>query len=441
MLQKVIPVPAAQRFFDPARASARLLGWFGMSLLMVAAPLAGVLSRRALFIILPIGAGLLAAAFLIAVSGIGLRAFRDALRQPVGLAAGFLFVWAGLSLAWTPFPGEVAPGYVASLATAVFAALIIAHMPERRAMPALNLLPAGLTVTALATLGMALFGPATFRGGSEFDPSLLERSVLTLVVLVWPALGALATFARWRLAMALALLVVATISLAHAQLGMAIFAIGAVTFAFAVADPPRTASRAAIVFAALILAAPLIPFVLAPIATAIPGVGRSTIAAMTDWRDLVVGDGPRLITGHGLGTAAQGVAGGWLPPHTPRTTLFEIWYELGLLGATSLTGTFALGFLVAGRAASHAAPPLLAGMVVTFSIAVFGLGTAQLWFVALASLQAVAFGLLCRSSRSGPRVPAARVEPFGDPLRAPPGPASGSLSRPTTPAPATLPHM
>lgn len=400
MFQKAISAPTAPKLFDPAKGAARLLGWFGMSVLMIAAPLAGVLSRRSLFILLPIGAGLLVAAFLIAVSGSGLRAFRNALLEPIGLAVGFLCVWAAVSLLWTPFPGDIAADLAASLATLAFAALIIAHMPEGRAFRALYLLPAGLAVTALATLGMALFGPASFRGGSEFDPSLLERSVLTLVVLVWPALGALAAFERWYLAMALAVLVVATLAATGAPLAMAVFALGAVTFAASVDGAPRVALGAAAVFGGLLVIAPALPFGLAPLAAVIPPVGKSTVAAMGDWRNLIELDGVRLLTGHGLGTATQGVSGGWLPSHTPRTLLFEVWYELGVLGALAIAAALALGFVAAGRAATHAAPALLAGMVATFAIAMFGVATAQVWFVTLASLQAVAFGLLCRSSRS-----------------------------------------
>ena len=43
------------RRFDPATDAARLLGWLGFAILMVGAPLAGVVSRRALFVLLPIG--------------------------------------------------------------------------------------------------------------------------------------------------------------------------------------------------------------------------------------------------------------------------------------------------------------------------------------------------------------------------------------------------
>lgn len=401
MLQKVDPVPPVSRLHDPAKDAARLLGWFGLTVLMVAAPLVGVLSRRALFILLPVGAGILFAAFLVAVSSDGLRTLRDALRQPIGLAASFLGLWTGLSLVWTPYPREAVPRYAATLATALIATVIIAHLPERRARPTLYLLPGGVAVTAALTLGMSLFGPASFRGGTEFDPSLLERSILTLTVLVWPALGALVAFGRWTWAMALAVFVATAVTLASAPLAMAVFALGATTFALAATDARRTSRVAAIVFAGLVVAAPALPFLLAPVAESISMVGKSTVAAMNDWRDLVFGDGPRLITGHGLDTARHGVMFGFLPSHAPRSILFEVWYEQGILGALALAAIIALGFRAAGNATAFFAPALMAGLVATLAIAVFGVATGQLWFVTLASLQAVAFGLLGRSSRGG----------------------------------------
>ena len=402
MPPKVSSLPSVLRKIpDPARDAARLLGWIGLAVLMVGAPLVGVLSRRALFVLLPVGAGVMVAAFLLSVSNDGLRALREAFREPIGLGALFLVSWSALSLVWTPFPSLAAPRFLETVTIALFALLIIAHMPERRARPTLYLLPAGLAVTGLATLGMALFGPASFRGGTEFDPSLLERSILTLLVLVWPALGALCAFGRWRLAMALAALVAGVATAAVASIAMAVFALGAVSFALAVTDARRAALGAAIVFGGIVLLAPVLPFALAPLAKAIPMVGHSTIAAMEDWRGIITDAPVRLLTGHGLDTARQGVDLAILPGHTPRSILFEIWHELGLLGAAAAALVFALGLMAASNAAPLVAPALLAGIVTTLAIAIFGVATAQVWFVALASLQAVAFGLLCRSSRGG----------------------------------------
>ncbi len=410
-LEKPLPL-APRRLDDHARDAAVLLGWFGMTILMVGAPLVGVLSRRALFVLLPVGAGILFAAFLVSVSlsGSGLRALGGAVLTPLGGAVLFFAGWMGLSLVWTPFPGAAGPRYGVTLSVALIAAFIIASIPERRSRPALYLLPGGLVVTAVLTLGMALFGPSSFRGGSEFDSSLLERSVLTLLLLVWPALGALGLLGRWTLAIVLACVVALVIVATFAQIALAAFAIAAFVFACAATAPRRVARIAAAAFGALILLAPLLPFALAPLASSVIAVGSSTVAAMGDWRSLVGGDGLQLVTGHGFDTARRGVVYGYLPAHTPRTVLFEIWYELGVLGAIGLAIVVALGFVAAGRASLAVAPALLAGLAATLTVAVFGIATAQLWYITTIGLDAVAFGLLCRSSPLLPR-PLARGVP------------------------------
>ena len=409
MSQKVVAVPPpAPRLFDPAKDAAWLLGWFGMTILMIGAPLLSVVSRRALFVFLPIGASVLLAAVLITVSKEGVGALREALRQPIGLVTLFLLGWMGLSIVWTPFPSVAMPHYAATLVIIGLATLVVALLPERRARPTLYLLPAGVAVTAALVLAMVFLGPPSFRGGSEFDRSLLERSVLTLVVLVWPALGALGAFHRWMIAVGLAILVADVVIVAQAPLAMATFAFGAVAFAAAGSEPRRIARLAAAVFSGLVVVAPLLPFALAPLASTIPMVGRSTVAAMHDWRDLIAGDPLRLITGHGLDLARYGVYVGFLPSHTPRSILFEVWYDFGLLGAAAFATVFALAFGAAANAATVVAPALIAGLVATLSLAIFGVATAELWFVTLASLQAIAFGLLARSSR-GDRPAAARL--------------------------------
>lgn len=401
MLRKSAPGSSfASRLYDPAKDAARLLGWFGLTVLMIGAPVVGVVSRRALLVLLPVGIAILAAGYILSVSRIGLRALRAAFATPIGLSGLFLGGWTVLSVAWTPFPELALPRLAATAATVLAAAVIIAHLPERRARPYLYLLPFGVALTAIATTGLALLGPASFRGGTEFDPSLLESSILTLVVLLWPAIGALAAFARWRIAAALATLVAASLIAAEARIAMAVFAAAALTFRVGAGDARRLGKILAIAFAGLVVLAPLLPFALTPLLASLPPVGASTVAAMTDWRGLVAEDIPRLLTGHGLNEARLGVTIGFLPPHTPRTILFEVWYDLGLLGAMTMAALFAFGLRAAGGAAPHVAPPLLGGIVATLAIAIFGVATAELWFVTLVSLQAIAYGLVARSSRS-----------------------------------------
>jgi hypothetical protein len=228
-------------------------------------------------------------------------------------------------------------------------------------------------------------------------------------------LGALSVFARWTLATALVSLVALVIVLSSAQIALAAFALAALTFAAAAGDAKRVAKFAAATAGVLILVAPLLPFVLAPLALSTGMTGRSTVAAMTDWRDLVTADGWRLITGHGFDTARRGVVYGYLPGHTPRTILFEIWYELGVLGAAGLAAIFVLGLTAAGNTAANVAPALLAGIAATGTIVIAGVATGQLWFLTMTGLEAVAFGLLARSSRSGQRPVATTLAAASEP--------------------------
>ena len=413
---------------DPARDAARLLGWSGLTILMVGAPLLSVVSRRALLVLLPIGACVLLAAVLVTISREGLGTLRAAARRPVGIAALLLAGWMGFSIVWTPFPAVAIPHYAATLVLAALATLVTAYLPEGRARPTLYLLPAGVAATALSILAMVFFGPADYRGGSEFDPSLLERSVLTIVVLAWPALGALAAFGRWLLAIALAVLVADVVILAQTPLAMAAFALGALAFAATGGAPRRIALVAAVVFAGLVVIAPLLPFGLAPLSAKIATVGRSTVAAMADWRSLVAEDPVRLITGHGLDLARYGVFIGYLPAHTPRSILFELWYDLGLLGAGAFAAIIVFGLRAAASTGPNVAPALVGGIVATLSIATLGIATAELWFVTLAGLQAIAFGLLTRSSR-GDRPAVASLEAMPDPVADGPGTAVAVASR------------
>ncbi|MBH9582183.1 hypothetical protein, partial [Staphylococcus felis] len=88
---------------------ARLLGYAGVTILMVGAPVLSVVSRRALFVLLPVGACVLLAALAITLTRDGLVTLRDLVRQPIALAALGLVGWMGLSIVWTPYPGVALP--------------------------------------------------------------------------------------------------------------------------------------------------------------------------------------------------------------------------------------------------------------------------------------------------------------------------------------------
>lgn len=118
------------------------------------------------------------------------------------------------------------------------------------------------------------------------------------------------------------------------------------------------------------------------------------LAPLATWLAVVKADGFRLITGHGLDSALRGVAAGYLPANAPRSILFELWYDLGVVGAAAGAALMLRAFRALGEVNPNAAPFLVAGLVGGVVIAVLGLSTAQLAWVTLLSAAGVLFTAL-----------------------------------------------
>jgi hypothetical protein len=185
-------------------------------------------------------------------------------------------------------------------------------------------------------------------------------------------------------------------------------AIGALTFAGAMSQPVWTARIAAGIFAFLFAAAPAWVWIVKLVVKA-TGVLQNTASSLLVWADLITNDGLRLITGHGLVMAAAGISGGFLPPGTPTSLVFEIWYDLGLVGAWAFAALILFTFSAACRMPANVAPALIAGLVAGLTIAVFGLATEQIWWVTLVAIDALAFASLVKGSHRGKRLLAQTV--------------------------------
>jgi hypothetical protein len=312
------------------------------------------------------------------------------------MTALFLTFWAGLSLLWTPFLEQAGQRFTQIVGTTFLVALVAAYLPTRTKAFDLYLLPLGAALSAIAMLVLAWRGPDWFLGASEFDESLFHRSMITLIVLVWPALGALSLREHWIFAAGLAVLAAAVALAGFAQIGLA--AMGAAAFAFALAmpEPGRFARGLGFFFAGLVLLAPALPLAYGAILRLSghePGLASQS---MLIWRDLVVQEWPRLITGHGFDTANRGVSLGYLPDLTPRSLLFVIWYDLGIIGAAAFAFLTARVFMLAGRIPSAVAPASLAGIVAVLTLSIFGVATAQIWWVTLIDCAVIAFVVLIK---------------------------------------------
>ncbi|WP_166140933.1 hypothetical protein [Methylosinus sp. RM1] len=395
---------------DPAAEAARLLARLSIMLLFIISQLAPIVTRQTIYILLPIGAALLLLSASLAPQTRRLREIAALALTPTALAAFFFVGWTGLSLAWTPFGAGPAERYAKSAATLALVAAACALLPTRTKTSNLNLLPIGTGAAAAALAAVAFLSASGGDQPADLDSNALQRAGLGLALAIWPALGALALRGRWVSAAIVALVSVAACLLARAPNVLPALLVGALVLALSFGKARRAGSLLAIVSAALILLAPLAPILLhfaAPerlpaFAAPLENWGLET------WGRIIANDGPRLLIGHGFGAAVFGVAGHYLYPDTPRSLLFQVWFDLGILGALGLAAVVARAFYVIGRTRPVLAPFLLGGLATGLTICVLGPAAEQLWWLTLAGLDAIAFALVLKGQF---RTRRPRVEP------------------------------
>jgi hypothetical protein len=394
----------------PAADASKLLIRLGLGLLMVALPCASVVSRGAIYVLSPVGAILILLGALIGAPDHGPRQLRKAIVSPTGATALFLALWAGASLLWTPFFAEAGERFLQIVGTTFLAALVAAYLPDKTKTFDFYLLPAGLALAALAMLALAFMSPAWFWHSSEFDETLFERSVITLIVLVWPALGALSLREHWIFAAALAVLVAGVAMAGFAQIGLAAMGAGAFTFAIAMSEPVRTARILSSICAPLIFLAPALALLYGRLSSLTGFEGGPISLSLRIWSDMITAQWPRLITGHGFDMANRSLSLGYLPPSTPRSLLFVIWYDLGLVGAIAFSILTARVFLLANKIPPLVAPAVLAGLVAILTLAFFGVANVQIWWVTLLDCAVIAFALLIKGIYRTQRPAAPTIE-------------------------------
>lgn len=369
------PVPA-----DPAADAALLLRRLGFAILMIALPVAALFARRALVVLAPVGIALLVIAA--ALDGTARPAGRGAARlalSPGGAAGAILILWCVLSLIWTPFRADAAErlfNIVGTLAMAVAGTLAL---PDRMRSANLYLLPIGI---GAATLAAAWLGAAALRGGLTDDAAMqnFERGLVVVVLLVWPSLAWLRSRERDLAALLLAVAVAVAVVIAPFPMPLAGLVAGAFVFALTSARPRLGVRLTALLMAALVALAPLLPFLVRPAAALLLGPADPIVGILDVWRAVVLDEPARLVTGHGFETALRGRSVGLLPGNAPRTLLFEVWYDLGLVGAASGAAALYLAVTAAGRDHPPLVPGVMASFASAFALACLGIGTAQMWW-------------------------------------------------------------
>ncbi|MGO4570470.1 peptide ABC transporter permease [Microvirga sp. 2TAF3] len=361
---------------DPSADAAAMLRRVGFAILFFAIPVAALLTRRAVVVLAPLAIMLLIIASLL--DG-GAKAPLDKLFSIVtsagGLAGAILLLWTTLSLIWTPFVTEASERLLNIIGMALLALAGYLALPDRMRSANLYILPVGVGLTALLGMFIAFQG----AGHLDQDGQSLERGMIVLALLLWPAVTWL--HSRGRNLEALLLVVVVALGALLAADGLSLqgLAVGALIFVVTAVSPAFGTRLTALVMAGLLLLAPVLPFLLKPVAVLL-GPDSPIAASLDVWRNVVLGEPLRLITGHGLETALRGRFFSLLPVNAPYTILFEIWYELGLVGAVA--GAFLLysAAMRSGEQRPALDPGIMAAFATAYTLGCLGVGTAQLWW-------------------------------------------------------------
>lgn len=382
------PIPSS---IDPALDAAALLRRVGFFGLFVVVPVAAQVARRATVVLVPIAVVLLILASAIdgkfrPIRPIALRL----LRSPAFLAGLLVLLWSSLSLIWTPFLGPATERLLNLGATILLTLAGYLAMPDRMRSANLYLLPVGVTAAAILAIILGSFGDGLLRLPSD-DDGPLDRGLILLALVVWPALAWLRSRNRDMEALATFGLVAGALLLAPDVTPSLALGIGLLAFAIASRRLDRGTRLVAVLVAGLLVAAPLLPFVARPLGVAVAGPLAPTVLTIKAWQKVVTTEPVRLVTGHGFETARRGRIVGLVPPNAPTTVLFELWYELGIVGA--LAAAFALHAAIrrSGREAPVLVPSAMGAFACAFAAACIGVGLTAMWWITTLAVVVLVF--------------------------------------------------
>jgi len=381
---------------DPALDAAALLRRIGFFGLFVVLPVLAQVARRAAVILGPIAVILLVIASAIDGRQRPVRPGLAALvRSPAFLAGLLVLAWSALSVAWTPFPSQAVERLLNVLATVGLTVLAYFALPARMRSANLYLLPLGMTAAAIVAILLGLFGDTLLQGAPD-DDNALDRGLVLLALLVWPAVAWLRSRRRDIEALAVAVLVAVALVVSPSSTQVLALAMGAFAFAATTLSPAWGVRLTAAFTAGILALAPILPFIGRPILAAVLGPVAPSVLSLKAWQKVVTTEPVRLVTGHGFETALRGRLVGLVPTNAPTTAFFEFWYELGIVGAFAAAFALYTSIRYAGRTAPVLVPGVVAAFATAYTVAGIGVGLTVMWWLTSLAITVLVFVAIAR---------------------------------------------
>ncbi len=369
---------------QPAASAARLLRRVGFFVL-AAAPLLSMASRRGFVIAVPFGSILLIMATLIESETN--KPWQSIGRMAVsicGIAGLFVLLWAGLSLIWTPFKSEAMARLANMIGLVVLVMTTVASLPVHSRASNLHVLAIGLGGAIVLANGLSIW--SLNDPHLVIDPLFTERLPLFASVLLFPCIGWLHSRQRFGGALMLLVFTGSFLILHEAYAALFSLTLGIVFYGLAVWRATWCRWLSGMMTIGLLVLAPVLPFVLRPLTKWAFGATDLNVDALRAWGRLVQREPLRLMTGHGFDVTARAKAAGLIEPTAPRGLLFELWYDLGLLGVVGVAIVLLMIIRASSKSAPVLAPGILATLICAFSLTVLGQVALQSWWVTLIGL-------------------------------------------------------
>lgn len=385
---------------DPAADAAALLRRLGFAILTVLLPLASFFSRRSTVVLAPVGVSLLIVSSVIEAPPRGLgRTAGTWLGRPSGALGILLLGWSAMTVFWSPDQSEAFDKLFNMLQAVLLAVLGVSLLPERVRASNLYLVSIGAAVSALVALALLATRPRLALMG---EAATFERGLTGLAVAFWPALAWLESRSRRGLAAGLAVVTAAALVGARLWVPLGGFAVGAVIYGLTRWRPVQGNRLVAWGTSGILLVAPLLAVLLSPLAEMLLTENHELRGGLAAWHTLILTEPGSFVIGHGLDTLLPARLAGDIPAQTPQGLPFELWFELGAIGA--ILAALTLYFLV--RSFEHVAkgpagsgllvPGLLAAVATAYALSCFGVGVAFPWWVTTLAVTVIAFSAIAR---------------------------------------------
>jgi len=368
--------------YDPAEDAAVLLMRLGFIVLFLGIPLGAELARRSLFLLFPIGLVLsLGSALLVMSRSMRARAFKIRMSFVLATALSLIF-WAVLSLLWSPFWSAALAFVIKALLTGLFTFLTCRALPEHTRSANLYLVSIGLFAAIVAPLIRPALHVSHFGQYMVLD----DRAAVTLAVMAWPGIAALAIRRHVVWASLLGIGIALLLILTHQLTGVLIMALATAVYAASTTIQDKLTHWLGIGFGLLILLSPAFILVVGLFASADTMLGAYDLAL----KQSLLSDVARLVTGRGLGASSHSALGE-LDMTAAHWLGFELWFDLGLLGVCAMIAVIYCSFIACKQLHPSLSGFVLACMTSIVLFALVGQGFAQIWWLTLLSTVAIGF--------------------------------------------------